>query len=456
MQDLSDLIQSLNSNEQKSVRQMLVLKSEHKYGKRIQLFDLLISKPEIDNTDASQYIYKAKPNSALSQLKRRLKGDLLEMLLVCGEDHDDQYRQNEQECARMLMQSQQLINKGLNKMASKLLDQVAQISRKYEFWEFSNLAAKYKAYSMETVESILTKYSGETKNSNLDLEQILNNLEEHLINSKSKRRDLLLILQYLEQKLSTDFSVIPAFEIKRIVEVIKKIPALSKSTYVRASHQLMAKAMIIQGNYLEALEYLKPRFNNLEITTRHMLIETLFIAKLKLKQYDEAQNLLVKWDYEDKNSQSLSKIKYYSACMKFQVEDHKSVIKNLNASNKYKKQQNEFLAFWSRILELMSLSELKEYDWAEYRLDALRKYFNNHNLHKKVQCRNALRSLRHYFLLVQQNIYCDTWNTQNYRETYANNYHPDVFNFEIIDWNHWVKTRVTLLISNRKTSKDFN
>lgn len=444
MQELKELILSLSATERKAIKNLMAVKGGQKCQKRLQLFDLISQKPSISSENAANYIYGSKPNSAFSQLKRRLKEELLEMLPVCSEINLDPYSKNEQECARILQQSYQLIHRGLHNQASRLLDRLQGIAQKYEFWDYCNLAAQYKDYSKETTENILSKYIGTEKIATIDAEKLLENPEGHLLQSPSKRRDLLLILQLLEDKLESRTAGYLIAVIERIRKVMRKVPAISKPVYMKASSQLIAKAYMLQGNYRSALEHLEQVYSETGPQACHSLFETLFIARLKLGQYDEALKLLTRWESQDTAMNALNKRSYYKACMNFKHQDYKSVIKELNASQKSYSAMSTSLTFWGRILELMALLEMEEIDWAEYRLEALRKFFFNHELNHYSHFNAAFNVFKSIFSFLHQRLNPKKIFHSNPSDLNLADYKPDIFNYEVIDWYQWTRSRIAV------------
>jgi tetratricopeptide (TPR) repeat protein len=142
MKVLTPLIQSLKPGEVQLVRYYYKMQITNEVVKRHLLFDLIKNKQVNTDEDACRIIYNKKPNAAYSQLKKRLKNDILNMLLL----QDSKSRFNtpfaraEFDARRMIIEGDMLISRGISKEGVKILQKAAEISKEFELFNEYSLA----------------------------------------------------------------------------------------------------------------------------------------------------------------------------------------------------------------------------------------------------------------------------------------------------------------------------
>lgn len=144
--NLTQLIHGLKSGEVLLLRNyyksMITLKDT---TKRLNLFNLIKSKRYIiSEEDACKAIYNAKPNSAFGHLKRRLRTDILSILLL--QDSKRRFNaknaQAEFDVRRKIIEGDILISRGITKEGISILQEAAKTAKEYELFNESLQASE--------------------------------------------------------------------------------------------------------------------------------------------------------------------------------------------------------------------------------------------------------------------------------------------------------------------------
>jgi tetratricopeptide (TPR) repeat protein len=136
MENLAAIVNSLSPAEANLIRHFYKFKSQKEYSKRSQLFELLSGKEEVSEKQAAKLLGYSSSNSSFTNIKGRLRADLLNILLMqeASTKFSTPYAQALFDCRRMLMQGEILINRGVYEEALDLLQRSAKIAQKYEFF----------------------------------------------------------------------------------------------------------------------------------------------------------------------------------------------------------------------------------------------------------------------------------------------------------------------------------
>jgi tetratricopeptide (TPR) repeat protein len=137
MKVLTALIHSLKAGEVHLVRLYYKMQVTSEVLKRHLLFDLIKNKQVKTDEEACKIIYNKKiPYPAYSQLKKRLKSDILNILLL--QDSKSRfvtpYAQAEFDVRRMVMIGDMLITRGITNEGIKVLQKAAKLSEEYELY----------------------------------------------------------------------------------------------------------------------------------------------------------------------------------------------------------------------------------------------------------------------------------------------------------------------------------
>lgn len=136
MKNLIPIVNSLNNKEKRLIKKVFSNQPNGMEKKKLELFTLIVSGKAKNDKEASILLYKSPPNSAFSHVKRRLKKDLLNFILL----QDSEARgvskriQVEVECRRMVLQGQLLFYRGIYGEGEKILNNALNLAEEYEMF----------------------------------------------------------------------------------------------------------------------------------------------------------------------------------------------------------------------------------------------------------------------------------------------------------------------------------
>jgi len=133
VKNLIPIINSFDSKERRSVRRFFNTKTNGMEKKKLQLFDLIISGVQSDK-EAAQLLYSSPPNSAFSHLKKRLKNDLLNFMILSDHRSSNLTLEAETKCRRMFLQGQLLVRRGVFGEGERILNDALNLAESYEMF----------------------------------------------------------------------------------------------------------------------------------------------------------------------------------------------------------------------------------------------------------------------------------------------------------------------------------
>jgi tetratricopeptide (TPR) repeat protein len=215
MKVLTPLILSLKPGEVQLVRYYYKMQITNEVVKRHLLFDLIKNRQVKSDEEACKIIYNKKPNAAYSQLKKRLKTDILNILLL----QDSKSRFNtpfaraEFDARRMIIEGDILISRGISKEGVKILEKAAEIAVEYELFNEYSLAndilLSHLSYKNGVKE--YEKYHGKIKNSLSSLEKFLKSKDYYHkilvpnIFNLNKETELIAFCKQAMKELKSDY-----------------------------------------------------------------------------------------------------------------------------------------------------------------------------------------------------------------------------------------------------------
>lgn len=137
LSNLTQLVHGLKSGEVQLIRNyyksMVTLKDA---SKRLLLFDLIKSDKKATDDYLAQKIYRTKSNSAYSQLKKRLKDDILNILLLQDgrRRFNSKSAQTEFDVKRLLIGGDILVSRGLTKEGVTALQKARKKAIEFELY----------------------------------------------------------------------------------------------------------------------------------------------------------------------------------------------------------------------------------------------------------------------------------------------------------------------------------
>lgn len=395
MERILKLINSLNQTELQFIKNYYEVTSNK--SKRSVLFNLLVEGKIASNSDALNLIYpgQSNANSALSHLKNKLFKELLNILMVTSPGNEEcQIIHDRMTCKRNLLQSELLFERGLVKEGISILDKTSKIAEAYE----------YPDISLELI-NILLKHNIQDHNKGLILQsqKFIHNYDD-IIQSKISfyyRNETNGNASYQRNK---SFSKRAHFwgELSSIENLIDECKfrtgekrALRLKSFLNKENCIRSNIKDAQvckglteiylnlGNYEEAEKYAT-------LTHTHLLpyfpqfqeaLSVVFFAYLRNGHYQEAETI-----YKQAISQSgisqIHKNKWIllRGALDFYQKKYKNVYGTIaQCDMKYINDSDWCLS--PRFLELLSILELGDYEWYEFRLDCYRKKLAKLKMH---------------------------------------------------------------------------
>lgn len=410
LQGLTRIIQSFKPAECDLIREYYLRKNNGSATKRLQLFDLLNNRLAKSSEHISKLLYNRKPDSGFSQLKKRLKEDLLDFLVFFSSNKGDRPNTDnaELECRRLFVQAQTLVQKGIADEAIGVLKKVQKLARENDLPEM-------KAKALDLLQAISDQSFSDFKSSAAEVES---EFEIHLLQVKARNlfqrlkseegdpkwedKDLELLNQLQEMALSFASPGLLYW-----YHLIKLMYHKTNGQLARAYHSGLVLNQAIQANltiynkgqqldfYLELsdLLYAAGKYRKAELYTRkaEMLCgnecpDLLRVLKLRFmvhfgqKQYKLCDELLSQAMMHPalKEEGSEKQIwQFFEACTHF-VEGNFRVAQALLHHCTSLTRDKSGLFLEPRILELLNLIELDDFDLLEYKVESFRKLIEYH------------------------------------------------------------------------------
>ena len=136
MKNLIPIVSSLNNKEKRLIKKVLSNQPNGMEKKKLELFNLIVSGKVKNDKEASISLYNSPPNSAFSHVKRRLKEDLLNFILLQDSEARGASKriQGEVNCRRMFLQGQLLFYRGVYGEGEKILNNALRLAEEYEMF----------------------------------------------------------------------------------------------------------------------------------------------------------------------------------------------------------------------------------------------------------------------------------------------------------------------------------
>ena len=414
MKYLCELIHSFTEEESELIVKHYLLK-RNSYSKRLKLFNMIRHEEIKDDRAAAKRLYNRAPNAAFSQLKKRLREDILNLMLVFNLQSDGfcGYMEAEIRASKLILQGKILIKRGLADAGTLLLKKAFTLAGEYEAFEVQALAYEaLKSYS-DNNDVIPELHDMEMQFSkNVDILYDLINLRitnlaslghvsatpvddltekltalpltDHQVGFQAPDRSSRLKFQYT-MKLTEEFCQQKMYQ--RAREAAEEIlPILDHENQVLTPGQKgvyylqFAEILLCLQFYKEsvfyaqkACKYLKP------LHDRHLSTLLLqFRGYFYLQNTEDAARVLEQIVYvvEASCSKLKNECELFRAWLAFLQEDTKESIKLLN--NCFKLSGNyTVVSLNGKLLELMNLLKMKDFGWFDYKLDSFRKYLYN-------------------------------------------------------------------------------
>ncbi len=465
MKKLSNIILSLKSNEVQYVKTYLKTKLANNTSKRIKLYDFVSKSKSIDNEAAASHIYKKKPDSAFSHLKKKLREDILDLMMVLPLENTTVSNDEIQEltCQKLLLQSKILKARGVHEESIALAKRAAEIAEKYELPNML-INAYDQLYSYELSELLITDHAYyELLNQSLEKYKFFIEARDQSSSAKFSeggafndnhgclKRTLFwnelkkVETSYQQHKMDQAWSLASELSAK-----CRQKELICTNDELLLLNLKKVKIQLHRGAFNSSLDQLNEINTDLLVESPYYqeVLQTCFYVHFNLNNYQRAQ-IICKKLLEYSSCNPLTYL--FQAALHFRLEENKEVTKYIHKAETFKS-KNAQLSIALKWLELINILELKDYDWFEFRFDTFR---------KKLFSVNREQNQRWYALYdVLRTLRREDYNYQKalkLEETKLTNLHCDhnelrwiPQGLEVIDIAQWFVSKATLK-KERKT-----
>ncbi len=478
MENLTELIGSLNNHEINMVRKFYALNRKPDELKRHKLLeDILLNK----NTSPVKLINistKKPKDAAFLILQKRLFDDILKVLLISqgSQNFVSKFIEAKYKCKRMLVEVDVLFNKGLENIAIDRLKQAERLAKKYQLTTEKIIINQYKqdtsgvrkglqAYSKASEEILLNFNTFKDESAAVDyfrkisMANVLYTNKE--LNYVHQARDATKELKTLSEKnssvhiryyylrsaifychLANDYpsAELYAFE---FLDLIKNNHVIYSSDGMGGAYMMLSNINIYLGDSEKIINYAlegSPYFFEGSIN-QASLGENLFLGYLMSKNYLLAAEVCEKisaFSNIKKNPFRKSKWVYYRANIFFMQGQYSEALALLQKQSELTADKSGWRLGY-KILEMMCIIELGNYDWLDYRIETFRKLLSavkKENIHRP----KIILQIIKQFIKSAYNFKTVSSKTDDLYKTLkegAGEYKHDPKGYEVIRFDQW-------------------
>jgi tetratricopeptide (TPR) repeat protein len=418
MERLNSIIGSLKSGEIRLIRAFYRSKLTLAYfDKREKLFMLILAKPNCSEKEAIRNLFAKKNPKAFNQIKKRLKADILNLLLLQEADikYKSKYAQAVFNCRRAIIQGELLLSRGVYDEAIDILLKAAELSRHNELYAEqimihdiyrTHIVMKQQGYELGDLKKQIDKsillLEKSSKAKHLHYELFVPGLYRSDVKKPAKEESIVSIAE-----MKTDFEATGSLRIgfyyhlsamqfntlkrdyetslyhgKELLELVKSSPAFQSDSFIGGANMEIANALINLERYDEALEFslvaltqFKPGMLN-ELLT----LEKLYYCYIRKNELLKARETIDRAFLNEKmtyNKFLHGKWWYMKAGLEFLKNDYTRAIHSLkNCDSLMKDKSGWLLGYW--LLEMMCRIEKGNLEWFELRSESFKKITLRH------------------------------------------------------------------------------
>jgi tetratricopeptide (TPR) repeat protein len=494
MKNLAKLIRSLKPGEVKLVRHFYQMRRGYEVKKKEKLLVLVLAKGDCTDEEAKKYMYSAKGGpvlskkigSAFSNLKQRLRTDILNILLL--QEGETRYRSPYAravfDCRRMLLQGEVLLSRGVYNEAINLLDLAIGLAVKYELYaeqvqildvyrthkvmredgkDFLQISdritdsiqlllkttkAKHHHYEMTVPGLFRTDRCPELlSKGRTDLEDMGNDFSV----TGSKRIGFYYHVSAIHYNSRMHNYEAALFHAKELLRLVSASDVFNADSYTAGANMEIANALLKLSRYDEAIEHAKVALRNFKpgMLNELMALEKLYFCYIRKQELEKAKEILQKAFANasiNYNEFTSAKWWFFKAGLEFLKGDPERALRSLKECNVLMKDKTGWLLGYCT-LEMMCRVENGNHDWFEYRSESLKKILMRHVDNKDD---NRDKRIRLIFQVMKSLKYND-YDLKQSAEKEAHNlgllaegkgqYYWDPTGYELVRFDEWIKNK---------------
>lgn len=403
MENLVHLIECLKANEVQLIKSFY--KAKRGSNKKLQLFKLVQSGKIKTNEQGASKIYNLPPNSAFCHLKKRLEQDILDFLLFSPSTQAEvDAAAEELKCRKLFMQGKILLSRGVYQEGMSLLRKTSQIAEKYEFPDIkllsddiltshSHVKVRSKQYEnliSRSLNQLGNIYNAKAINYDLvdnrlkepgDFEEHKNTensvfrLKQDCLHRGSKQACYWYHLALLRNSYhKKEFSKAKGYALE-LLEFLQAEPLIRSKSRLANVYLNLAKILINLKDHSQSIAAANKALPLLSQKTLEQLqaLEVSFFAHFRSGKLIEAELICQKAVYHPQLSEFLKRRwSMLHAALKFS-QNHFQIVNQTINRHGYHKNDGESRLLGQRLLEMLNILELEDYDWFEFKLESFRK-----------------------------------------------------------------------------------
>lgn len=483
MELLFSLIKSLKPKEKRYLRRLYLSQPNGEDKKRLALLEILLEGKVMNDKEVAAKIYGGSPNSAFSHMKRRLKEDLLNFLLI--QDSSKQFKSKKTrdwiDVNKMIIQGEILLSRGIFGEARKIFEKALMISEENELLS-EVIRIKIKMRESFGSREGLPEYLKYSSGVDIYLEEFVtfskvrdfffkvrlpNVFETNKLQLVGEYESIILELRDRIKGSSLDstkffyfLSEITFWELKRdysqaiyFAENLKKLiessPRYKSSKNdIAGANMTISNLLILKGDYSQAEDYAKIAMDNFIIGRANELraMEFLFFALLRQEKYEKALDIVEQallHDQIEKNLITKGKWLFFKSATYFNLADVNISLSILRENTYILKDKTGWVLGY-RILEMMIAIENRDYYLVTFLLN---NYYHHLNRIKEANTARAkiigqiLRSYMRYGddlkLIIEKNA-----NKIKLLSDQSDDFFWNPLGYEIVRFDQWLLNRV--------------
>lgn len=382
-----DTVQSILerfSNCEKELLYNIATSRNSNHSKKLRLFELYLNNPENPDSFYSQKIYGNEETSAFAQLKKRLKEEIEEVMVLIKPTKTNFKQSQRILCTELLLKGQLVLIRGLSAEGSKLLEKCLKLSVENQFYDI-----------VLTIFSIAQEYGLSEVLSSKDLPHIEKVITDHLdiliqqINEqpsqdqKPEKHEIISKLLSQVQCHKDQWALLGELQktieekdLTKGMQLIqgKKSLLLLKEKDSQACWQLLVykiKLLILREEYQQAAFICREQSTRIDTNAPIEYHKLHFLSLYYHQQWEEAIQLI-----HEKLLQLFPDEKYvwtyYEALTRLRMKQFKISIKLFHSCIAGLKNTPEYY-LGAKLYEIIALLEQQDQDWVEFKIENFRK-----------------------------------------------------------------------------------
>lgn len=416
MDKIIQLVKTLNPNEIRAIKRYFASSSKTHINHRQLLFNNILNGKVIDEKTGYKIIGRQTGDSAFIMLKKRLKDDILKVLVTeeGTKKFNSNYFEARYKCRLMIIEADLLLSKGVFLLGEEILKKSLALAEQYELTNealilYDLLQAhfgikagpeKYLEYSIKNKNHLILsqkKFEAQDYFRQLTMPQRFSTNKNYLFKEQSALASK--ELEKLANESNSDeikswylrsnifyFHTIGDYISARefasdFLDLANRSPVLNSKDNIGGAYMQLSIVNLLIGNYSEA-------FKCADNATKYFVKQSmnqvnafgfLFLSAIYDKQFEVALsivNKVSKFKTIEQYKTIEAKWNYYKANLLFAQGKFDDALALLQRENELISDKSGWrLGF--KILGMMCIVELGNYDWLDFRIETFRKLLSD-------------------------------------------------------------------------------